>query len=72
MREDITSLALQKLVYYVQGFYYAFTNRLIFEENCEAWVHGPVYRNVYIKYRKYRFNPIECIWGRCVSKDKLR
>lgn len=58
--EDITPLALQKLLYYVQGFYYAFMNRFIFEENCEAWVHGPVYRNVYNKYREYRFDPIEC------------
>lgn len=58
--EDITPLALQKLLYYVQGFYYAFMGRFIFEENCEAWVHGPVYKNVYIKYKKYCFDPIEC------------
>jgi len=31
----------------------------MFEEDCEAWVHGPVYRNVYEKYRSYGFNPIE-------------
>lgn len=58
--EDITPLALQKLLYYVQGFYYAFTNCFIFEENCEAWVHGPVYRNVYFKYKGYSFDPIKC------------
>ena len=57
---DITPLALQKLLYYVQGFYYAFMNRFIFEENCEAWVHGPVYKNVYIKYKEYCFDAIEC------------
>jgi putative zinc finger/helix-turn-helix YgiT family protein len=56
--EDITPLALQKLLYYVQGFYYAFTNKFIFEENCEAWVHGPVYRDIYFKYKEYRFDPI--------------
>ena len=58
--EDITPLALQKLLYYVQGFYYAFMDRFIFEENCEAWVHGPVYRDVYFKYKEYCFGPIEC------------
>lgn len=58
--EDITPLALQKLLYYVQGFYYAFINRFLFEEDCEAWVHGPVYRNVYNKYREYCFDPIKC------------
>ena len=56
--EDITPLALQKLLYYVQGFYYAFVNKFVFEENCEAWVHGPVYRDIYFKYREYRFDPI--------------
>ncbi len=56
--EDITPLALQKLLYYIQGFYYAFANRFIFEEECEAWVHGPVYRDIYFKYREYRYDPI--------------
>lgn len=56
--EDITPLALQKLLYYVQGFYYAFINQFIFEEDCEAWVHGPVFRDMYFKYKDYRFDPI--------------
>ena len=56
--EDITPLALQKILYYVQGFYYAFANRFIFEENCEAWIHGPVFRDIYFKYREYKFDPI--------------
>lgn len=58
--EDITPLALQKLLYYVQGFYYAFMNHFIFEENCEAWVHGPVFRNVYFKYREHCSDSIKC------------
>lgn len=57
--EDITPLALQKGLYYIQGFYYAFNGAYIFEEDCEAWVHGPVYRDVYMRYRNYQFNPIE-------------
>lgn len=57
--EDITPLALQKLLYYVQGFYCAFTREYIFEDECEAWAHGPVYRDVYNKYSSYRYDPIE-------------
>lgn len=57
--EDITSLALQKALYYIQGFYYAFNHTYIFSEDCEAWVHGPVYKNVYLKYKDYSFNPIK-------------
>ncbi|MEO1783455.1 type II toxin-antitoxin system antitoxin SocA domain-containing protein [Thermodesulfobium sp. 4217-1] len=59
--EDITPLALQKALYYVQGFYYAFEKRFCFDDDCEAWVHGPVYRDIYNKYSSYKFDPIESI-----------
>ena len=58
--EDITPLALQKLLYYVQGFCFAFMQQFIFKEDCEAWVHGPVFREIYEKYKEYKFDPIEC------------
>lgn len=58
--EDITPLALQKALYYVQGFYYAFYKTFIFSEDCQAWVHGPVYRDIYFRYRDYKFDPIDC------------
>lgn len=57
--EDITPLALQKVLYYIQGFYYAFMGSFLFDEDCEAWVHGPVYREIYNRYSAYRFDPIE-------------
>ena len=56
--EDITPLALQKALYYTQGFYYAFYKTFLFSEECEAWVHGPVYRDIYFRYRDYRFDVI--------------
>lgn len=58
--EDITPLALQKALYYIQGFYYAFYKTFLFTEDCQAWVHGPVYRDIYFRYRDYKFDPIEC------------
>lgn len=58
--EDITPLALQKSLYYVQGFYYAFYNKFLFVEDCQAWVHGPVYPDVYDRYKDYKFDHIEC------------
>ncbi|MCR5824930.1 MAG: DUF4065 domain-containing protein [Oscillospiraceae bacterium] len=57
--EDVTPLALQKALYYIQGFFYAFHHVFLFPEDCQAWVHGPVYRDVYYRYRDYRFDPIE-------------
>lgn len=57
--EDVTPLALQKALYYIQGFYYVFYNTFLFSNDCEAWVHGPVYREIYNRYSDYRFDPIK-------------
>ena len=57
--EDITPLALQKALYYIQGFHFAFYRTFLFPEDCQAWTHGPVYRYIYFRYRDYRFDPIE-------------
>lgn len=51
--EDITPSAIQKLLYYVQGFYYMFTDNYIFKEDCEAEVYGPVYVSVQERYEKF-------------------
>lgn len=59
--QDITHLSLQKALYYVQGFYYAFFGSFLFEEDCEAWVHGPVYRDIYKRYSGYCYDPIDAV-----------
>ena len=59
--QDITHLSLQKALYYVQGFYKAFFGCFIFEEDCEAWIHGPVYRDIYRRYSAYCYNPIDSV-----------
>lgn len=59
--QDITHLSLQKALYYVQGFYKAFFGRFLFEEDCEAWVHGPVYRDIYRRYSGHCYNPIDSV-----------
>lgn len=58
---DITPLALQKALYYAQGFYFAFFNSFLLKENCEAWVHGPVYREIYNTYSNYKYDTIDNI-----------
>jgi uncharacterized phage-associated protein len=65
--EDITPLALQKALYYVQGLYFVFMGNFLFEDDCEAWVHGPVYRDIYNRYSGYRFDPIASEKGFDVS-----
>ena len=57
--EDITPLMLQKALYYIQGFHFAFLGSFPFAEDCEAWVHGPVFKEVYLRYKNYRYEPEE-------------
>ncbi|MFU0563357.1 type II toxin-antitoxin system antitoxin SocA domain-containing protein [Gardnerella vaginalis] len=57
--EDITPLALQKSLYYIQGFHFAFYKSFIFTDDCQAWVHGPVYKDIYLRYKNYTFDPID-------------
>ncbi len=57
--EDVTPLALQKALYFAQGFHYAFYKKFLFKEDCKAWVHGPVYPDVYCRYKDYKCDPIK-------------
>ena len=56
--EGITHLKLQKLLYYAQGICLAIFNRPLFEEQIEAWPHGPVVREVYNIYSPNKRNTI--------------
>ena len=48
----ISNLKLQKLCYYAQGFYMALHNGVrLFDNDLEAWQHGPVVPELYRKYK---------------------
>lgn len=57
--QEVTPLALQKILYYIQAVYMVFFDRPLFEENCAAWQHGPVYENIYFLFRDFKYNPID-------------
>lgn len=57
--EPITNKKLQKLLYYAQAWHLVFQDRPLFQEQLEAWVHGPAVRSVYGIYKNYGFNPIQ-------------
>lgn len=56
---EVTPLVLQKLLYFVQGISYANYGRPIFPEDCQAWVYGPVYPEIYRLFKSFQCNPIE-------------
>lgn len=55
---DITNLKLQKLLYYAQAWNLAFTGEPLFDEEIEAWVHGPVVPKVFRRFKEHRWNTI--------------
>ena len=57
--EEVTPLMLQKLLYFIQGVYSALYGKPIFVEDCRAWIHGPVYPEVYDLFRDFKYNPID-------------
>lgn len=49
--EVITNLKIQKLLYYAQSWYLANFKEPLFEEDFQAWVHGPVISSLYTKLK---------------------
>lgn len=55
----ITNLKLQKLMYYAQAWHLAITEDRLFDEEFQAWVHGPVLAKLYNDYKSFKWNPIQ-------------
>lgn len=56
---EVAPLMLQKILYFTQGIYSAVYGKPLFEEDCRAWAHGPVYPEVYDLFKDFSYNPIE-------------
>lgn len=68
-KEELSPKKIQKLVYYSYAWFLAtnndtvesgdaITNKL-FKETPEAWLHGPVFRSLYEKYKTYGWRKVE-------------
>ena len=49
----VTNLKLQKILYYVQGYFLAKFDRPLFPDEIQAWKFGPVVPNVYYEFSSY-------------------
>lgn len=66
---SLINLKLQKLLYYVQAWAYGINKTPMFKGDFEAWIHGPVNREIY-----NRFNPTKYLYSEinvddCQNKD---
>ena len=56
----LSLLKLQKLLYYCQAWHLAFGRGPLFPGKFQAWVHGPVNRMIYDRFRssKHLYSPV--------------
>lgn len=55
----MTPLKLQKMVFYADAWYMALNDdKELIADQFEAWVHGPVARDLYIRFADYKWQPI--------------
>ncbi|MDK2757934.1 MAG: DUF4065 domain-containing protein [Blastomonas fulva] len=47
----ITNLSLQKLLYFVHGWFFSIYNRPLIKNKFEAWQYGPVQRVIYDQFK---------------------
>lgn len=57
--DSITNLKLQKLLYYLQGFWLAYYGVPLFDDDIEAWMYGPVVPRVYEAFKERGKRAIE-------------
>lgn len=63
----ITPLKLQKILYYAQGYYLAMYDKPLFDEDFQAWTHGPVNPKIYNQYKDYGYNSIDYPSGKVAN-----
>lgn len=56
---EITLLKLLKLVYIGYGWVLALTGRKLFDEDIQAWQHGPVIPSLYYEFKPFGRMPID-------------
>lgn len=60
---SMSNKKLQKICYYVYSWYLAIYNQRIANVRFEAWVHGPVSREIYNMYKRYGWEKIPAYSG---------
>ena len=56
--DSITHLKLQKLVFYAQAWALALLGRPLFDEEVQAWAHGPVVPSLWLRFRDHRWDAL--------------
>lgn len=66
---SLINLKLQKLLYYVQAWSYGINQKPMFQGDFEAWIHGPVNRNIYNRFSSTKYLYSEINITDCLNKN---
>lgn len=69
--EDMSNKKLQKMCYYAYAWYKTIYNKSIADINFEAWVHGPVSRELYHQFKDYGWENIPKYYGFIDADEKV-
>ena len=72
--DTICPLKLQKILYYMQAWHMVYfgRNNTLFDDIPEAWVNGPVYRNVYETYKSIpMYEQIQLTFFKIASSEDM-
>lgn len=58
-KQSITNLKLQKVLFYIQAKSFLMRGEPIFQDDIEAWRHGPVVRDVYNAFYPFIAFPLD-------------
>lgn len=56
---SVTNLALNKIIFFLYVGYLTQYNKVLVSAKIEAWDYGPVFREIYQCFKKYRDHPID-------------
>lgn len=54
----ITNLSLQKILYFIHGWYFATHEKPLIKNKFEAWQYGPVQRVLYEQFKSFKNTPL--------------
>ena len=69
-KKSFTHKQLQKICYYAQAWHLALLGRPLFEDEIQAWIHGPVSPVLYHLYSSYGWQKIDRLKGTSPTFEK--
>jgi uncharacterized phage-associated protein len=64
---EVTNLALQKLLYFVHGWFFSLYDEPLIKNKFEAWQYGPVQRVIYDQFKSFKDSAIRDVRAKYID-----